>query len=96
VIDALNADALGVVRDGLRTLGIPQRMLEIALQIVWAVEGILVYGSRARRDSVDGSDLDLLALVGRRTKSVHAEDVGLNFPEIAPDVGHYACHARAD
>lgn len=43
------------------------------------VDGILVYGSRARGDSVEGSDLDLLALVPMARPTMSRSDVSVSF-----------------
>ncbi|MGF0115462.1 nucleotidyltransferase domain-containing protein [Promicromonospora sp. Marseille-Q5078] len=43
------------------------------------IDGLLIYGSRARGDHVPGSDLDLLALVQTARPTIHDGEVALSF-----------------
>ena len=43
------------------------------------LEGLLIYGSRARGDAVAGSDLDVLALVPEARPSISSADVSVSF-----------------
>jgi hypothetical protein len=47
------------------------------------VDGVLVYGSRARGDHVEDSDLDLLALTRKPLRTVHDHEVNLSFYTVA-------------
>ena len=60
-------------------LGVPRRLVEAAIRVV-PVSGIglLVYGSRARDDFMNGSDLDLLVLVHEPLESRTYKDVNLS------------------
>lgn len=58
------------VSNELARLRIPPELIEAALGTLPEVaKGVLIYGSRARGDHLDHSDLDLLALVPRHTNS---------------------------
>lgn len=60
--------------------GAPDDLAAAAWRVVPAdVRGVLLYGSRARRDHLSDSDLDLLALVEEPRKSIHAGLVSLSF-----------------
>ena len=70
----------GTLRARFEEIDIPSRMIDAALDLVPSeTRALLVYGSRARRDHVAGSDLDLLALVSEPARSVHGGDVSLSF-----------------
>lgn len=63
--------------EALLGLGTPPRMMQ-HLPDLAQVEGLLIYGSRARGDSVPGSDLDLLAVVGSARYSWLEGDVNVS------------------
>jgi predicted nucleotidyltransferase len=65
--------------DALLRLGVPEGILVNFPNIAGDVRGLLVYGSQARGDAVDGSDLDLLALVGTPRPSTYAGDVNVSY-----------------
>lgn len=67
-----------VVIGALRGLGVPSHILANVPESLDDVRGLLVYGSRARGDSVPGSDLDLLALVGTPRPSTYVGDVNIS------------------
>ncbi|WP_285100919.1 hypothetical protein [Promicromonospora sp. MEB111] len=74
------SQADGALRIQLEAFDVPDRMIDAALDLIPAeVRALLVYGSRARQDHIDDSDLDLLALVSEPAKSVHGGDVSLSF-----------------
>ena len=59
-------------------MGVPPRLVVAAMRVVSLdAIGLLVYGSRARADYVQNSDLDLLALVRNSTESRTFEGVNL-------------------
>ena len=63
----------------LAELGVPPNILEHLPELSDAVEGLLVYGSRARGDAVAGSDLDLLALVTSSRPGINSDAVSVSF-----------------
>lgn len=59
------------IQNKLTDLSVPQPMVDTAIAIIpKKCLGLLVYGSRARQDNSNDSDLDLLALVERKTNGV--------------------------
>lgn len=64
------------------------------------VEGLLIYGSRARGDAVDDSDLDVLALVPAGRPSITSPDVSVSFytaTQLETGVGTlFGAHLRRD
>ena len=63
----------------LNGLGVPQSLIEAAIHVISDdTIGLLVYGSRARADSVPNSDLDLLALVQEPSGSTAYGNVNLS------------------
>ncbi|QTE30070.1 nucleotidyltransferase domain-containing protein [Pengzhenrongella sicca] len=61
-------------------LDVPKDVLEGLLNSLKETDrGVLLYGSRARGDSVAGSDWDLLALTDTPRKSVHSGELSLSF-----------------
>lgn len=60
-------------------LGLPGRLIAQVPALPDDATGLLMYGSQARGDAVEGSDLDLLALVPDPRPSVTAGDVSLSF-----------------
>lgn len=64
----------------LRTLGVPAEFLEQAWATVkGSAIGLLVYGSWARNEARESSDLDMLVLSNVRTQSHPAEKVSISF-----------------
>lgn len=63
----------------LALLGVPDDIITQVPQIPESVSGLLLYGSRARRDAVASSDLDLLALVPTQLPSINIGPVSLSF-----------------
>ncbi|GEM_PF-1767021 len=63
----------------LAALRIPDAILEDLPEVPESVSGLIVYGSRARGDAIEGSDLDLLALVPSHQPTVNAGAVSLSF-----------------
>jgi len=68
------------VGNGLRVLGVPTMLIATATALIPpTVHGVLVYGSRARGDHLDSSDLDLLAVSSTPERSAHDGAVSLSF-----------------
>ena len=67
------------LEDKLSGLGVPRRLVKATTNVVPIdAIGLLVYGSRARADYVQGSDLDLLALVHEPAGSKTYEQANLS------------------
>jgi predicted nucleotidyltransferase len=85
--------------EALLGLGTPQRMMQ-HLPDLAQVEGLLMYGSRARGDSVPGSDLDLLAVVEAARPSWHEGDVNVSYytrEQLATGIGTlFGAHLKRD
>ena len=78
---SINQAAIDVVDLGGKfySMGVPPRLVEAALRVVPAeAVGLLVYGSRARADYIQNSDLDLLALVHKPAGSKTYRNVNLS------------------
>lgn len=71
-------DPASVVHEALVNLGVPAGMLE-RLPSFTDVRGLMVYGSQARGDATENSDLDLLALVSRARASTTSGDVHCSY-----------------
>ena len=89
--------------DVIRTLlglGVPSDILIDFPDLPADARGLLVYGSRARGDDVEGSDLDLLALVDTPRPSTFAGLVNISYytPEqLATGVGTlFGAHLKRD
>ena len=63
----------------LASLGIPDSILEDLPAVPESVSAMVLYGSRSRGDSVEGSDLDLLALVPTHQPTISVGAVSLSF-----------------
>lgn len=63
----------------LAALGVSAHNLREFPAIPPDVKGLLVYGSRARGDAVEGSDVDLLALTSSPRPSTHSGDINISF-----------------
>lgn len=85
--------------EALHRLGTPPRMMQ-HLPDLAQVEGLLIYGSRARGDSVPGSDLDLLAVVETARPSWSAGDVSVSYytrAQLATGIGTlFGAHLKRD
>jgi hypothetical protein len=60
-------------------MGVAPNVLSGFPELPAKIEGLLVYGSQAREDSVPGSDLDLLGLVNAPRPSTHSGDVNISY-----------------
>lgn len=84
----------------LRALGIPAALVAAVPPMGPEVEALLVYGSQARGDAVDGSDLDLLALVPANRPTIQSGDVSVSFyttEQLATGVGTlFGAHLHRD
>lgn len=80
--------------------GIPAEMTRSFPQLHIEPSGLLIYGSRARGDAVEDSDLDVLALVDRPMPSIHSGNVSVAFytsEQLASGIGTlFGAHLRRD
>ena len=63
----------------LTDLGVPDSILGDLPAVPDSVSAMVLYGSRSRGDAVEGSDLDLLALVPKDQPTINAGAVSLSF-----------------
>lgn len=89
------------LESGLANLDVPEEMIGVAARIVPDdTLGVVVYGSRARGDAAEASDLDLLALVENQRPSMDCENVSLSFytaTQLASGIGSlFGAHLRRD
>jgi len=84
----------------LRELGVPSRLVRTFPRLPRDTDGVLIYGSRARGDSLDDSDLDVLALVPAARASWSVGDISVSFytaDQLASGVGTlFGAHLRRD
>lgn len=84
----------------LRGMGIASNILGGFPELPAEIEGVLVYGSRARGDAVPGSDLDLLGLVSAPRPSTHFGDVNISYytrDQLSTGVGTlFGAHLKRD
>lgn len=67
-------------RSALAALGAPESVTQAALDGLSDADcGLLLYGSRARGDAVDGSDWDFLALTAGPRRSAYSDTVSLSY-----------------
>jgi predicted nucleotidyltransferase len=93
-----------VIRDdvvrALLGMGVAPSILEGFPEVPAGMEGLLVYGSRARRDAVPGSDLDLLGLVDVSRPSTHSGNVNISYytrDQLSTGVGTlFGAHLKRD
>lgn len=67
------------IASALLEIGVPHRIVADLPRLPSDIRGLLVYGSQARGDAIDTSDLDLLALVDAPRPSIYAGDVNVSF-----------------
>nr|CRL55760.1 hypothetical protein CPGR_03066 [Mycolicibacterium fortuitum subsp. fortuitum DSM 46621 = ATCC 6841 = JCM 6387]CRL77410.1 hypothetical protein CPGR_02014 [Mycolicibacter nonchromogenicus] len=88
------------VLEALRGAGIPEEVLYDVPVLQAGVQGLLIYGSRARGDSIEGSDLDLLALSERMSPSTYSGLVNVSYytvDQLKSGVGTlFGAHLRRD
>jgi predicted nucleotidyltransferase len=86
--------------ESLHALDIPAPIVRRFPRLARDVEAVLIYGSRARGDAVDGSDLDVLALVPYSRPSLSASDISVSFyteAQLQTGVGTlFGAHLRRD
>jgi predicted nucleotidyltransferase len=93
-----------VVRDdvvaALMQLEVPPNLLTHLPDLPADLDGLLIYGSRARGDAVPGSDLDLLALVTTPRPSTYAGDVNVSYytrEQLSTGIGTlFGAHLKRD
>lgn len=95
-----NVNRTGRTVAALVALGVAEELLEDFPAIPHVVDGLLVYGSRARGDAVAGSDLDILALASTRRPSINSGDVSISFytlDQLSSGVGTlFGAHLKRD
>lgn len=83
----------------LGALGVSETLLRDVPDLK-GLEGLMIYGSRARGDAVDGSDLDLLGLVQSPRPSSRSGDVHLSYytpAQLGSGVGTlFGAHLKRD
>lgn len=88
------------VVEALLAMGVPPSVVEDFPELPADVEGLLVYGSRARGDAVPSSDLDMLALVGTPRPSTQSGDVSLSYytsKQLSTGIGTlFGAHLKRD
>lgn len=86
--------------EALRALKVPTSVIRRIPRLPSDVQAVLVYGSRARGDAVDDSDLDLLALVPRPQPSINISNVSVSFytkAQLETGIGTlFGAHLRRD
>ncbi|MDF2918469.1 nucleotidyltransferase domain-containing protein [Microbacterium sp. NPDC086615] len=84
----------------LRGVGVPDNIIRDFPRLPRDLMGLLIYGSRARGDSVEGSDLDVLALVPSSRPSKTVGDVSVSFytpAQLATGIGTlFGAHLSRD
>ena len=95
-----NVATMDRVAAALASFGIPGALIAEVPALPDDATGLLMYGSRARGDAVEGSDLDLLALVPDPHPSINAGDVSLSFytsQQLRTGIGTlFGAHLRRD
>lgn len=88
------------VVSALRRMNVSPAVLASFPELASDVEGLLVYGSQARGDSVQGSDLDVLALVATPRPSAYSGDVNVSYytlQQLSTGVGTlFGAHLKRD
>lgn len=88
------------VKSALRSMRVPERIIGEFPSLPRDVQGVLVYGSRARGDALEDSDLDVLALVSTARPSLNASDVSVSFytsDQLSTGIGTlFGAHLRRD
>lgn len=84
----------------LLAMDVPAGILEDFPELPADVEGLLVYGSQARRDAVPGSDLDVLALVAAQRPSTDSGYVHVSYytqKQLSTGIGTlFGAHLKRD
>lgn len=89
------------IQNTLTDLSVPQPMIDTAIEIVPKKSlGLLIYGSRARQDNSNDSDLDLLALVEKKTNGITHDLVSVSCytsSQLKTGIGTlFGAHLRTD
>lgn len=89
-----------IALETLAYLGVPGAITHDFPTLPAGVYGLLVYGSRARGDAVDGSDLDILALTTDPSPSAQSGVVNVSFytcPQLRTGISTlFGAHLRRD
>jgi hypothetical protein len=84
----------------LAALDLPNSILDDLPAVPESVSAVVLYGSRSRGDAVEGSDLDLLALVPKDRPTINTGAVSLSFytsAQMASGVGTlFGAHLKRD
>lgn len=86
--------------DALLALGVPFAILADLPELPSDARALLVYGSRARGDATEDSDLDLLALVNKSRPSTYSGDVSVSYytvEQLSTGIGTlFGAHLKRD
>lgn len=89
-----------LLKESLEQFGVPNWLLNELPEFPDDTCGVVLYGSRARKDELPSSDLDLLALAGTAHRAIHSGSVSVSFytpKQLSTGIGTlFGAHLRRD